>query len=237
MKSTIDIAKEYNASVYYYATPGEILANGLREIGKIKTIQYQRTGKTAFEVSNKQAIDAQAISIIRAKMINDLSKLGIEWAIADRLGMCGGSASDFILGIINKNAGGFRSAEEIDQIVSIYQNGITFENLEGGIVEIPPKKDWDLAIDAARLKNICDRNREVRKKLEEQKITQGEKLTSPPPLQPNTISKESPGNFVALPDFTPDPIAKPDPNFLESVGLALGGDPDTFKTQSSSTKS
>ena len=239
MKSTIDLAKEYNASVYYYAKPGELLANGLREIGKIKTIQHQRTGKTAFEISNKKALDQQAINLIYDKMIDDLGKLGIEWAIADRLGLRGGSASDWTIGIVSKNSGGLRTAEEIDQIVSIYQNGITFENLEGGIVEIPPKKDWDLAIDAARLMNFCDQNREVKKKiLEEQKVTKGEELTSTSaPLQPDMISKKTPSNIVSLPDFTPDPIAKPDPNFLESAGLALSGDPNMFKSQSTSAKS
>jgi hypothetical protein len=119
------------------ASIGKIVAGGYDLISKIKMAQSGRTGRNAREVAREKALDNQAIFQVYSAMRDRLSERGYDDpSLVNILG--------------THNGGGLRSAEDIDRLFKIKQEGITFQTEDGRTARLDPDAPWETIMEADR---------------------------------------------------------------------------------------
>jgi hypothetical protein len=115
---------------------GRIISDGYNYISQIKAVQSGRFGKTR-EVQREKALDNQAIFQAYSAMQARLSERGYDDpSLVNILG--------------THNGGGLRSAEDIDRLFKIKQEGITFQTEDGRTARLDPDAPWETIMEADR---------------------------------------------------------------------------------------
>jgi hypothetical protein len=115
---------------------GRIISDGYNYISQVKMVQSGRTGRNSREVAREKALDNQAIFQAYSAMQDRLSERGYDRGLVDVLG--------------THNGGGLRSAEDIDRLFKIKQEGITFQTEDGRTARLDPDAPWETIMEADR---------------------------------------------------------------------------------------
>lgn len=108
---------------------GEIISRGFGYIGKLKQMQSSRAGANRRDVARLKAMDGQMMGLIYNKMQTHLESKGYDPNIVELLGV--------------REGGGYRTGEEIDELIRIQQKkGVDVLNDEGQTAWLPAN-NWD----------------------------------------------------------------------------------------------